>query len=1008
MRCVGTGLLVLVIMGQMVACRSALRPSDLPAYDLKHPLDLPPSLSSSTIAPLVGSPLIKAQSDIAQIHRSLTLPSFLASSELVSAAGAAVKHQEPVRVAQRAYVEGRAAWRAGNSVEAKHQLQIAHRLAPSSAEILRLLGWIYTASGNKVKGAYYLEKAATIDSDHAESLLLLSRFALEQGQWKDAIAGLLHVLGLIKSQSRCDPALEPLIRYYLAVALRHEGYVLAAADQFDQYFVRPRPGLRSSRWARELMFLDRQRGQSAMVLGDLLNCLDRPNDSRAAYVRAGQYGVSDLLELIRRQIYTDLRLGDVDGAIERVVQIINARPDDAAVLDLPGYLHAQGISATVLGDRLIPLYINHDRPAGLALALAKFLRPDAGRTLLSEHMRIRPGDRRVLGRLLELLLASDMPVDGAVIDAVRITAGASMAVPSLASIYCHMLVHLADDPGTLITAIDHLPDHRSQEPIIRVIRALAQVAAGERSVAVQTLESVLAVAPTLDVVRVELVRLMVETDRFDRAAELLEPLASTQQSDIVQLRVAVLIATGRSREALDLVDQVLRVGANDSRLYIQKARLQQRLGDAAAAEQTLLDALNRRPSEQALYAELFAMYDQNLVPDSIRQYQRLMRRMLGVIPHSRLARLKRAAWFEAKGQLDQAEPLLVGLLAENDRDLAAVGLLIHLYVRDKRQDDAVTLLERLVESYPRDLEVLLLASSLYLDPIKDADRLVAVERRILELEPNGSQRFYRLAVLLLLVMEQPEQAIEVLDQALARESVDSPRELLSLLWQALWQLDRVPEADRRLREAVVRFPNHAADIGYMRALLAGASEDDQKSEQIMVKILVDHPNHAATNNDLAYTWTQQDRNLDQALEMINRAIEVEPDNEAFLDSKGWVLYKRGDFQGAATWLRRALTLVKRGGAAEGPLGRVGSDERAQTQAVIGDHLGDALFRLGRNQAALQAWIEARRQLTPNVSQSSAELVGLRDRLAQKINAVREGRSPPVTKLLEAVNQNVAP
>ena len=306
---------------------------------------------------------------------------------------------------------GRSCWRACDAIirEAKRQLQIAHRLAPGSAEILRLLGWIYTASGNKVKGAYYLQKAVVLDGEHAESLLLLSRFALEQGRWTDAISGLTHVLELLEARPEADPALRPLIRYYLAVALRHEGCDAAATKQYEKFFIAPRDMLRSSRWARELMFLDRQHGQTSMALGDLLHRLDHPMDARIAYVRAGQYGVVEAGDLLRRLVYTDLRLGDAEAALDRVVHSLDRRPLDAIALELVGYLQRQGVNVEIMVDRLEEIYERADAPGPLLLVIADMLPPRRARAVLARHLQQRPDDRAVFERLLGLWL----PADGA-------------------------------------------------------------------------------------------------------------------------------------------------------------------------------------------------------------------------------------------------------------------------------------------------------------------------------------------------------------------------------------------------------------------------------------------------------------------------------------------------------------------------------------------------------------------------------------------------------------------
>ena len=61
------------------------------------------------------------------------------------------------------------------------------------------------------------------------------------------------------------------------------------------------------------------------------------------------------------------------------------------------------------------------------------------------------------------------------------------------------------------------------------------------------------------------------------------------------------------------------------------------------------------------------------------------------------------------------------------------------------------------------------------------------------------------------------------------------------------------------------------------------------------------PRHAAASNDLGYTWADEGKNLDGAERLVRVAVDAEPDNQSFLDSLGWVLYKRSKFSEAQTY-----------------------------------------------------------------------------------------------------------
>ena len=81
-----------------------------------------------------------------------------------------------------------------------------------------------------------------------------------------------------------------------------------------------------------------------------------------------------------------------------------------------------------------------------------------------------------------------------------------------------------------------------------------------------------------------------------------------------------------------------------------------------------------------------------------------------------------------------------------------------------------------------------------------------------------------------------------------------------------------------------------------------------------------------------------DRNvrLDEAEKMVSRAVELDPQNGAYLDSLGWVYYRQDKLVQAETYLRRALE-------------RIGKDP------TVHDHLGDVYFKEGKIREAITQW-----------------------------------------------------
>ncbi|MFN7135438.1 MAG: tetratricopeptide repeat protein, partial [Myxococcales bacterium] len=63
----------------------------------------------------------------------------------------------------------------------------------------------------------------------------------------------------------------------------------------------------------------------------------------------------------------------------------------------------------------------------------------------------------------------------------------------------------------------------------------------------------------------------------------------------------------------------------------------------------------------------------------------------------------------------------------------------------------------------------------------------------------------------------------------------------------------------------------------------------------MRQVLAVNPLNASALNFIGYTWAELGQNLDEAEALIRKALELNPDNGAYVDSLGWVLYKKGDY-----------------------------------------------------------------------------------------------------------------
>lgn len=168
------------------------------------------------------------------------------------------------------------------------------------------------------------------------------------------------------------------------------------------------------------------------------------------------------------------------------------------------------------------------------------------------------------------------------------------------------------------------------------------------------------------------------------------------------------------------------------------------------------------------------------------------------------------------------------------------------------------------------------------------------------------------------------------------------------------------------------------DLLYMVANFYTRIGQRDMTEKVLADVLKVDPKHPAASNDLGYDWADQGQHLDRAEELVRIAVAAEPDNQSFLDSLGWVLYKRGKFAEARTALDEAI------GTSSLP------------DPIVLDHLGDTLYRLNLKPEAMAQWKHSQKRLGDAGPEADTrdELRELRVQLEEKLKQLQAGE--PVT------------
>jgi len=205
------------------------------------------------------------------------------------------------------------------------------------------------------------------------------------------------------------------------------------------------------------------------------------------------------------------------------------------------------------------------------------------------------------------------------------------------------------------------------------------------------------------------------------------------------------------------------------------------------------------------------------------------------------------------------------------------------------------------------------------------------------------------------ILGQVEEAIAEADKAVAIANDDTRLEMRLNRISVLTQAEHYPQAVAEAQALAKEF-NQPEQIRAIRDSLHNvyaAMRDFAKAEEQLRLILQADPNDATANNNLGYLWADQGKNLEEAEQLIRKAldldrqqkrigsavtIEGDGDNAAFVDSLGWVLFRKGRLEEARVWLEKATELA-----------------RGEDDPTVWDHLGDVYFRLRKKALARGAW-----------------------------------------------------
>ncbi len=396
----------------------------------------------------------------------------------------------------------------------------------------------------------------------------------------------------------------------------------------------------------------------------------------------------------------------------------------------------------------------------------------------------------------------------------------------------------------------------------------------------------------------------------DAAGAYEQALERNPRSFDLRVRYAsMLLNTGETSDvvkARDVLREAMGMRATDERALYLLAQAEARTGDYVAAEGAARKLIAQNATNPRGYAVLAESLEER------RLYREVIDALGPALPKFRAQPAAESGFalsmllphmgfaYAQLGQYNNAIDVFTEVRKLSPHDPAVNGYLVSAQLAAKRYDDA------------------------------------AETARAARADRPDDMRFVRLEAQALLQGGKRDQALALVEGVASRRT-DDPQAQIALA-RLYAEADRGAQAIKVLQTAQTRFPADTA-VGFELGAALEKQNRFADAEAAFRSVIARDPSHADALNYLGYMLAERGDRLTESVDLIKRALEVEPDNGSYLDSLGWAYFKDGQLGPAEEHLKRAA-------------------DQLQTNSVVQDHYGDVLFRLGRYQEAIDAWSRA--------------------------------------------------
>ena len=423
-------------------------------------------------------------------------------------------------------------------------------------------------------------------------------------------------------------------------------------------------------------------------------------------------------------------------------------------------------------------------------------------------------------------------------------------------------------------------------------------------------------------------RLKQASKDFDGAKQAYERVIRLDKTrkDIYLRLGGLLLQQGQTSRAMKVFQEFIQNFPDSYPGHFFLGTIYSKQGKFKQAEKEFKKALELKPDSVEPSFELVRVYKSLGKKNKITQmYQDILTRH----PNNIRAGLELGFLYHKKGRVDEARKLFAALGARSLHEFEIILKVIQLYVDSKRYEDAIIVLEGLLQGAPQSSDLHYLKGVAYYGN-KENDRAMQAFKKV---QPR-SRFFQDAAVHISYLYQEQGQVDAAIDflKGILKNNPENP-EFMYYLGTLYEESERYEAAEKYLKQAIGIEPERAKFYFRLGVVYDKWGHKEKSMEAMRTTIKLD-PKHANALNYLGYTYADLGQNLDEAERLIKEALKYKPNDGYITDSLGWVYYKKGLYEQALKLLIRAIELVP-------------------DDPIMLEHLGDAYLKTNDIQNALK-------------------------------------------------------